>query len=232
MSKLNKDVIFLILKDLSKNRNFLYSCLLVNRIWCETTIPILWSDPDCITEDAKNKLFGIILLHLSEKSREILKDRDIDHFVETSQKPLFNYINFWKHLRLYLLEDMIVMNIVHSKISIVRNEIMKLFNRNTKFTHLDTSSYDKLYFPAGAENCFSELKSLYYCSFRSDDQKVLERLSRISKSVKKLELKIYSANNSGIVKLIEAQNNLNDVKLFDGVFRITVNHFIKLWKNH
>ncbi|PKC03832.1 hypothetical protein RhiirA5_423153 [Rhizophagus irregularis] len=50
MSKFNKDILFLIFEKLqnnSKNSKFLFSCLMVNRIWCETMIPILWKNPWC-----------------------------------------------------------------------------------------------------------------------------------------------------------------------------------------
>src|ERR1043165_9163845 len=101
MSKLNKDVIFLILKNFSDDRKFLYSCLLVSRAWCETTVPILWENPYCQTDNAKKMLFIVILLHLSEESRKTLKNQEINRFVETHrQQPLFDYISFWRHLHL------------------------------------------------------------------------------------------------------------------------------------
>src|SRR2546423_12882769 len=89
-------------------------------------------------------LFNVILLHLSEESRENLKKQKIDLFAVTHQQPLFNYISFWRYLNLYLLEGMMVKRLERvtteekeSKISIIINEIMRLFiNRNTKFTHL------------------------------------------------------------------------------------------------
>ena len=46
MSKLNKDVVFLILKELQNDGKSLYSSLLVNRIWCEAALPVLWNDPE------------------------------------------------------------------------------------------------------------------------------------------------------------------------------------------
>jgi hypothetical protein len=125
MSKLNDDVIFLILKELSNDRKLLYSCLLVNRTWCEKAVPILWNKPYCLKYNAKKILFNVILLHLSEESRKILKTKEIDFFVETHQKPLFNYINFWRHLNLCHLESMIENNVERPKISTVKNEIMK-----------------------------------------------------------------------------------------------------------
>jgi hypothetical protein len=137
MSKLNNDIIFLILKEFSNDLNLLNSCLLVNKTWCEIAVPILWNDPFCRTVRAKKRLLRVILLHLSEESREYLKTQEIDLFVEIHQQPLFNYINFWRHLNLRNLEDIInhIENVEMSKISIVMNETMKLFiNRNTKFT--------------------------------------------------------------------------------------------------
>src|SRR5688572_16188446 len=110
MSKLNEDVLFLILEELQDDRKSLYSCLLVNRTWCETAVPILWKNPgQCypFSTDAKNlALFNIILLHLSEESRDILKNKEIHLFTEPYRRPLFNYIIFWRHLNLHLLNSM------------------------------------------------------------------------------------------------------------------------------
>src|SRR6266480_5383952 len=136
MPKLNKDIIFLILEELQNDRKSLYSCLMVNRTWCETTVPILWKNPlkFCPTKD-KRKLFNVMLLYLSEESRDILRNQEIDIFAELHQRPLFNYISFWRYLNLNILENMIIS--VKSKTSIIRSEMLKLLiNDNTKFTHV------------------------------------------------------------------------------------------------
>lgn len=44
-NRINADVLSIILYFLRYNRQSLYSCLFVNRLWCELTIPILWRDP-------------------------------------------------------------------------------------------------------------------------------------------------------------------------------------------
>ena len=134
---LNRDVLYLIFEELQydKNqyiKNTLYSCLLVNRTWCETAIPILWNNPYCRTDNAKKKLLNVILLHLSEESRDILKNQRINILSEEFKRPLFNYISFCRYLRLYELDKMIVFkqNIKSSKI--IREIILKLFiNKNT-----------------------------------------------------------------------------------------------------
>src|SRR4051794_7651010 len=107
MLKLDEDVLYLILKEFQNDRKSLYSCLMVNRAWCKTTIPILWINPHP-TDSAKiTMLFNIILSHLSEESREILKNKEIFLLTEINQRPLFDYISFWRHLNLYILESMI-----------------------------------------------------------------------------------------------------------------------------
>ena len=75
------------------------------------------------------------------------------------------------------------------KVSIIRNEIMRLFiNRYTKFTHLYLNSYPyfQIHHIPGAEHCFSELIFLQ-CDISNDKNKNdLERLARISRSIETL----------------------------------------------
>src|SRR6266498_966053 len=190
MSKLNKDVTLLILEELQDDNKSLYSCLLVNRTWCETTVSILWKIPGRIhlTEKAESKLFDVILLHLSGESRDNLRNQGIDFFTETYQPPLFNYISFWRHLNLQLLESMIYNNfkdIEKSKMSIIKNEILNLFiNRNTKFISLYIPEFFdyQLNHILGAEHCFSDLE-FFQCN-DSTNQNILEGLARICKSIK------------------------------------------------
>ncbi|EXX62478.1 uncharacterized protein OCT59_027139 [Rhizophagus irregularis] len=216
-----KDVLFLILEELKDDRKSLHSCLFVNKTWCEIIVPILWKIPGkyTLTNNAKNALFNVILLHLSEESRNILKNNGINPFIEEYRRLLFNYISFWRYLNLFLLESMIVSikNIEKYNISIIRKEVLKLFiNKNTKYIYLDIPeqfSYQLHQIP-GAEYCFSKLECLH-CDDNTD-QNIFKGLARISKSIKKLKFYIMQCNNndnSGIIKLIEAQKKLVDVHL-------------------
>ncbi|RGB43403.1 hypothetical protein C1646_749788 [Rhizophagus diaphanus] len=189
-----KDVLFLILEVLKDDRKSLHSCLFVNKTWCEIIVPILWKIPGkyTLTNNAKNSLFNVILLHLSEESRNILKNHGINVFIEEYRRPLFNYISYWRYLNLFLLESMIVSikNIEKYNISIIRKEVF--INKNTKYIYLDIPeqfSYQLHQIPG---------------------------LARISKTIKKLKFYIMQCNNndnSGIIKLIEAQKKLVDVHL-------------------
>ena len=145
MVNLNKDVLFLIFKELQSDKHSLYRCLLVNRTWCEVAVSVLWKVPvrNYITHKSDHRLFylskSLIYLYSSDKSRGILKNRGID---VCNQKPLFDYISFWKYLNLHdllykIADFMKIMKVEESKIPIIKNEILKQFiNGNTRFTHL------------------------------------------------------------------------------------------------
>ena len=67
MLRLNKDVLFLVIEELQNDRKSLHSCLLVDRTWCEITIPLLWKNPwkFCPIDSAESTLlFNVILSHL------------------------------------------------------------------------------------------------------------------------------------------------------------------------
>ncbi|PKY53012.1 hypothetical protein RhiirA4_470990 [Rhizophagus irregularis] len=155
--------------------NKVYSCLLVNRSWYEMTVPILWKDPFrfLLKDKARNI---IILLYLSEESRDNLRNQEIV-LKNTYQHSLLNYISFWKYLNLDVLERMI-----------------------EGFT--------------GTELCFSELRSFCSNSTRSNDI-LAEELAILNTSIKRLSFDILCCDdNPGIIKLIESQKNLKEVKLF------------------
>ncbi|PKY27568.1 hypothetical protein RhiirB3_443340 [Rhizophagus irregularis] len=233
MSKLNKDVLFLIFEELKFDKKSLCSCLYVNRTWCETVVPILWRNPgqylttinSCTSVPILWKipsqyliLFNVIFLHLSKESKDILKKQEINNLItEIYQRPLFNYINFWKYLDLFLIENIISSSkIEESKKFNIRDEILKLFfSSNVKFIHLSIpQDYDfQLHHIPGAERCFSELESLSFCCDFGNCQNILNGLARICKSIRKFRVDNvhFCTNNSGINKLIEVQKKLNNV---------------------
>jgi hypothetical protein len=219
MSKLVEDVLFLILEELKKDNQSLFSCLLVNKSWCETTVPIIWNNPNQYCKSSV-LFFNTILLHLSEESKNNLKNHGIELFMGIYKRPLFHYIYFWNHLNLRFMEYFFysmksIKNIENSKRNIIWNEILNLLiNKNTSYTHLyihPELNYQLHQIP-GVENCFSRLQ--YVSCSDNTESNILEGLADICKSIKKLRLDIIMTgknNNHGIIKLIEAQNNLNEV---------------------
>src|SRR5436305_12332061 len=109
MSKLNGDILYLIIKELQDDKKSLYSCLLVNKTWCEIIIPILWKDPWKYLNKGKEKLLlSVIISHLSEDSRKDLGQVMINSY---QRPPIFNYISFCRHLNLNRIEEIIDINL-------------------------------------------------------------------------------------------------------------------------
>src|SRR5687768_4206224 len=68
----------------------LYSCILVNKKWCDINIRILWRDP-FYSEDAMKILINCILA----EDGNFLKEYDIKLTFELLEyQPLYNYANF------------------------------------------------------------------------------------------------------------------------------------------
>ncbi len=89
-----------IVKYLRNDLKTLYSCILVNRLLCRITIPILWEDPFSIRrqEGLLCNFLDTYLLFFNEDDKEKLKEFGITIKSLLFQKPLFNYPSFIKIL--------------------------------------------------------------------------------------------------------------------------------------
>src|SRR5688572_8465611 len=96
MSKLNKDILFLLFEELQNDSKSLFSCLLVNRLWSDTVIPILWRNPWCCIK--KESLYNIVIFSLPSDIKESLKSQGIQLFPFSHQSPLFDYLSFCKSI--------------------------------------------------------------------------------------------------------------------------------------
>jgi hypothetical protein len=158
MTKLNRDVLYLILKEFHNNKEALYSCLLVNKTWYEIIIPILWKNPwkFYLNYLDKQYLLNAIISHLSNESKNNLYSQGINFSTNIHKRPLIKYISFCRHLNLGKIKEMIMKSVMES--AIIMNEIFYLFvNENTKFTHLYINEHFdyKIHLIPGAEICFS-----------------------------------------------------------------------------
>src|SRR5947209_7307287 len=101
MSKLNRDVLFLIFEELKYDNNTLYSCLSVNKVCCETVIPILWKNPwKYLWNKNEELLLNVVISHLSDETKEHLRGQRINLPSVAQRKPLLNYIRYCRHLDL------------------------------------------------------------------------------------------------------------------------------------
>ncbi|CAB4403436.1 unnamed protein product [Rhizophagus irregularis] len=76
----------------------LYSCILVNRLWCRLAVPLLWEDPFS-KHDPKNCHFIEIYLSKSnEDDKAKFNEYGIEYDLLRSNSTLFNYPSFIKYL--------------------------------------------------------------------------------------------------------------------------------------
>ncbi|GBB99119.1 hypothetical protein RclHR1_03420002 [Rhizophagus clarus] len=216
MSNLNRDILYLIFKQLQDDTKVLYSCLSVNKTWCETSVPILWNNPWNYSLRKKNEMLflNVIISHLSNASKNKIGEHEI--LSNLYQKLSFNYISYCRHLNLDEIQRIINENIYKKSIILdVRNEILNLFiNENMKFTHLYMCEIfgHQINLIRGAELCFSEIEFLS-CSTGVNDS-ILTKLIESCNSIKELKLIIELGNNNhGIIKLIEAQRKLFNIDI-------------------
>src|SRR6266542_4425906 len=81
-----------------EDKEDLYSCLLVNRLWCEVSVPILW---------ANIQNYNTLIACLPKESKEILYKNEIFLSTLTSKPPLFNYVVFIKSLSIGEIDNKI-----------------------------------------------------------------------------------------------------------------------------
>ena len=89
MSTLPVDCLNDIFEYLEEDEVTLRSCLLVNRLWCETAVSILW-------RNIRN--YSTLIACLPNESKEILSKNGIIVSTATSKLPMFNYFSFCKVL--------------------------------------------------------------------------------------------------------------------------------------
>jgi hypothetical protein len=220
MSKLIPDIFALIIKELDNDNNTLFNCLLVNKLWCELTIPTLWSD--CLNHRLKLRSFyeknislvKILLTFLSEKSKNILIEKEINlSFIQT-QKPLFNYISFCRTIVTFdvakVIKDCFDPPLSENQEKVIEEEFYDMiFDKCFKLNHLNISHelYYKKHDMMRLKDSLSNLVELI-CG-QCMDEEIFYNLAKICVNIKKLELKGSNKNNNqGLIKLIEVQNKL------------------------
>ncbi|RIA82210.1 hypothetical protein C1645_835711 [Glomus cerebriforme] len=230
MTKLNRDILYLIFQEINEDKNSLFSCLLVNKFWCKLIVPILWRDPlkyiNSKRKDKLNIIYNIITLHLSEESRNFLKSKNINIIPMEQQKLSFNYVSFCKYI-----DIIAIITRTLSQRKLLREELLKLFiSECSNIISLETSSVeyirDPISFPffrlqvssypiydyPGANISLSNLCEL---SCRSDDHcSIFCGLAKICRSIEKISM-IIKQDNNYLAELINVQNKIKYIKLFD-----------------
>ena len=112
----------------------LHSCLLVNRLWCEVSVRILWRN----VYNYNKRTYNTLISCLPNESKEIISENGIIISTKTLKPPTFNYVAFCKVLSIsqvyYQVEKFLKnqqsissQNLNKNNINIIAQEIFKLF---------------------------------------------------------------------------------------------------------
>ena len=96
MSQLPADCLNEIFEYLEEDKVTLRSCLLVNHLWCELSVRILW-------RSIRN--YNTLIACLPNESKEILHNNGIIIPTPTSKPPMFNYAAFCKSLSIDIIQS-------------------------------------------------------------------------------------------------------------------------------
>ncbi|GBB99212.1 hypothetical protein RclHR1_03450007 [Rhizophagus clarus] len=224
MEKLNIDCLKLIFNELYEDKKSLYSCILVNREWCQLVVPILWESYSCNSADiseSREKLSNVIISHLPSSSKQLLVDNNIILPQTTLNKLTFNYISFCKSLKTKFVDKMLYM-IFKSKyrknkyleiMNFLEEEIYKLYIsqcKNIKKLAWENDVSLPLTSYPGAQTLFSQL---YRLSINLDfiDSEELFEIAIICKGLNELNINNIHQDIPELIFLIDAQRNLKSL---------------------
>ncbi|GBC08481.1 hypothetical protein RclHR1_08150002 [Rhizophagus clarus] len=185
---------------------------MVNRLWCETMIPVLWRNPWCYDINYKNKnyLFAIIASYLSDHIKEFLKRQGIHLPPLSYQSLLFDYLSFCRSININTVNTIISIgsSLAYNKF-LLQQEFYGLFMKKfpeLKYLDMKSIKHQIFYFP-GARLRFESL-----CELKCDttiNSSYFYGLAQLCQYIQKIIILNIAPNDyHGIAKLIGVQKNL------------------------
>jgi hypothetical protein len=213
-----------IMECLEEDIPTLHSCLLVDRLWCEISVRILWRNvwnfkslnqirPLKVT----TSILSTLVACLSNESKELLFRNGIFISTPTSKPPLFNYAAFCKVLSInqinYIINSSRVsINLLKDKRNLITNEVIKMFVdqiyslKRLNYYYDIVFSFTFTYFPVA--KYLSELR----CSSNLPSE-FFYQLSQISQNLQSISIEFYDYVTEELKELISLQNNLKKIAL-------------------
>ncbi|GBB98783.1 hypothetical protein RclHR1_03320009 [Rhizophagus clarus] len=229
MTKLFADCLKEIFEYLENDKVSLYSCLLVNRLWCEVSVRILWRDVFGENIQKYNSsCYDTLISCLPNESKEILSKNGIIISTPNTKLPMFNYAGFCKVISTFVVyyrvekflknrssKDLNLCN--KNNVHILTQEIFKLYMKQIpSLEDLRVSRYRNLSMVpflscSEAKDCLKNLSILYCVS--NIYSGFFYHLSQICHNIHSLIMDFDSYMTSGLMDLISAQKNLKYLKI-------------------
>jgi hypothetical protein len=207
---------------LEKDKVSLHSCLLVNRLWCEVSVRILWKNiwtAKPITHGRRRlkvnpSILNTLITCLPNNSKIRLLEKGILDSTQISGTPLFDYASFCKVLSINEIGQAIVDIFKNQKY--LAKEIMKMFMTKTSlkklsyYTDSNTINLSFIRYP-GAKDYLRNLSKISCSS--GINSTFFYKLSQISCNIQSLTIEFKDTVSEDLKNLISSQNNLKYLSL-------------------
>ncbi|CAB5189636.1 unnamed protein product [Rhizophagus irregularis] len=221
------ELLYEIIKYFRNDYSTLHSCILVNRLWCRLTIPLLWEDPFSILNGNYN-FIEIYLYNLNDYLKTKLNEYQIiDNLLTPSSSSnnntLFNYPNFIKYLNICkiipCIEGWLESNERTSKFSnryYIRYLIMESVSEFKRFINI---SIIKLFIENEVNLNTLEIEisiTDYYNTCADNILEIILQNPNFIKNIKNLKFSILSSNKlikNRILQIINSHQNLKRILL-------------------
>ncbi|EXX55539.1 uncharacterized protein OCT59_005902 [Rhizophagus irregularis] len=222
-----------IIKYFRNDFSTLHSCILVNRLWCRLSIPLLWENPFSIPTQNYN-FIGIYLHDLNDELKAKLKEEyKIDDNLYSSN-TLFNYPTLLK----YLYTPKIISSIRKWSNNVIEN--LNIENNSvTKFKRLILISLIKIFIENEVNIHTFEIQVSHYYYYDACLDDVLELMLQTPDffhNIKNLNLHFMSSvfahtTQNLILQTINLHQNLKKITLL-GFFIFPLYKSLLLSKDH
>ncbi|RIA85894.1 hypothetical protein C1645_780903, partial [Glomus cerebriforme] len=221
MPELSCDIFLVIFEELQDDPNSLYSCLFVNNLWCNLVVPILWNYPQkfCSMRSRlkRLKLFNLILSHLPESSRDLLKNEGINIIPETRENQLtFDYVKFLKFIDHNFIFNYgyYGIDLNNSQQNLLEQEVYKLLiSKCSAIKHLNMDGFDyPIHEFEGARTCLSNIKE-FSCKSTDETSLMSKLIQTRCNYLEKLHIILQYDDEIILSQLIGMQNQIQYLKI-------------------
>ncbi|CAB5376908.1 unnamed protein product [Rhizophagus irregularis] len=202
------ELIYKIIKNFQNDYSTLHSCVLINRLWCRLTIPLLWENPFSISTGNYN-FIEIYLYNLSKHLKAILNEYQIIDSLLTSN-TLFNYPSFIRYLNINKIKPSIDMWLKANDITLNMDSV-------SEFKKCINMSLIKLFIENEVNLYTLELDAsdTHYNTYTDNILEIiLQNPNFISNNIRNLKFSISNCNSmikNHVTQIINSNQNLKQI---------------------